>query len=775
VPDPHIGVQEASYDEEDTGANHSGKRDDASSTDAPGTPFAIRSPTKAFPSFAQKGPIMMVRTLPDAPVTLPPRGKHPLDVLVAPESVAVFGATEAPGSLGRALMSNLILNPFGGVLFPISTRRRSVLGVKAFTSLAALPHPVELAIVATPAATVPDVLEKCLAAEVKAAIVLSGGFGECGSAGAAVERQIRERLRGGGMRVLGMNSFGIACPRTGLNATCSPAMFPPGNVGFLSQSGALLMALLNQELSERVGCSTAISVGSLINISWAEWLDYLARDPQTACIAIYMEQLDDARAFFATAREVAAAKPILLIKSGRNGPEGRQGDEVFDEACRSNGVLRVARTADLFRVAAHLTTQPAPKGRRLAIVTNARGPATLAADDLCSAGAELIGLAPQTVAELSGVLTPRWDRQNPIDVSDSDASRFTRAAAIVANDPSTDALLVLLAPQAPMDPVRAAGGVCEVARESGKPVLACWMWGAANPESLAVLREGGIPTFHSPEAAIRVLGYLRRHSENLRFLGELREALADPREGPSDKGVPAPGLVRAYQGGRGTLQEAEVRELFSAYHLPVKQVCQADTEIEAMQAADGLGYPVGIELASLDALDPEGEIIRLKAVDAEAVRRAVRVLHLVAREHFGMVTPPVKLQPFVPPTAVAMAVSITASEGMWPVVRLGEGGRAGEAPRHAISALAPLTLLAVREMIEQGPVQAALHSGGKQVEGAALAELLLQMSRLTNEQPQIKEITINPLLVWEDRVLPGHVRIHLRERYAGAEGGGDGS
>jgi acetyltransferase len=468
--------------------------------------------------------------LPDSPAPAACRGPHPLDVLFAPESVAVFGATEEPGSPGRIVTSNLIRNTFGGVVYPISPRRPSVLGVKAYPRLAAVPEPADLAVVVTPAPTVPDILAECLAARVKAAVVLSAGVADGGPGGADLERRVREVLRGGSMRVVGVGSFGVACPRTRFNATCTRDMILPGNVGLLTQSGALLTALLNREHCEHVGCSVAVSVGSLVDVSWTEWLDYLARDPHTRCIGVYMERIEDGRAFFAAAREVAPRKPIILIKSGRSAV-GDVEDGVFDEACRSNGVLRVHRFGDLFRLAALLTSRPVPRGRRLAIVSNARGPAVLAADEACAGGGSLASLAPETVARLGGALPARWDGRNPIDVgSDCDAERFVRAAAVAAGDPNADALLVLLAPQASIDPLAAAEGLRGLAA-GGKPLLACWMWEAASPESLAVLRDAGIPAFRSPESAVRTFGHLWRHSENLRFLAEVREALGGAGEG----------------------------------------------------------------------------------------------------------------------------------------------------------------------------------------------------------------------------------------------------
>jgi acetyltransferase len=478
---------------------------------------------------------MSVNVLSHGPGAPAAPAQHSLDVLFAPESVAIFGATEAEASMGRTLTFNLLRHPFGGVLFPISPHRSSVLGVRAYPHLAAVPRPVDLAIVVTPAPTVPDILAQCLAANVRAAIVLS----DSGPASADLECRVQEIVRAGSMRVLGLGSFGVACPRTGFSATCTRDMLLPGSVGFLTQSGALLTALLNHAYSEHVGCSVAVSVGSLIDIGWTEWLDYLAEDPHTRCIAVYMEQFKEipggARSFFAAAREVAGRKPILLIKSGRANALGSE-DQVFDEACRSSGVLRVHSFDDLFRLAAHLTAHPVPRGKRLTILSNARGLGVLAADALCLEGGCLARLAPETITALSAVLTTRWNQQNPIDAgSDSTAARFLRAATLAANDPSTDALLVLLAPQASIDPMATAEGL-RPAAESGKPVLACWMWEAANQESLAALSAAGIPTFRSPESAVRTFGYLWRHSENLRFLSEIREALHD-----SESSEPVPG------------------------------------------------------------------------------------------------------------------------------------------------------------------------------------------------------------------------------------------
>jgi acetyltransferase len=704
---------------------------------------------------------MTLQLSPDAPARRR-LASGSLDVLFAPESVAVFGATETSDSVGRALMTNLIRNPFGGVLFPISTSHRSVLGVRAYPALGGVPAGVDLAIVAGPAPMVPGIIEECQAAGVKAAMVLSAGLADSGPAGAEVERQVRARLRAGPpMRVLGMNSSGLACPRTGLNATFAPGMVGPGEVGFLSQSGAVLTALLDPAHSERVGCSAAVSVGSLLDISWTEWLDYLAQDPQTRCVGIYMERLDDPRAFFAAAREVAPRKPIILVKGGRGGPEDPARDEVFEEACRSSGVLRVGRIADLFRMAAYLMAHPKALGSRLSILTNARGPAVLAADSLRADGGRLASLAPETVVALSEVLPARWDRQNPIDVGEGGTSRLARAATVAARDPNTDALLVLLAPQATIDPVEVAFGLGDLARATDKPVLCCWMWGAARPETLAILRAAGIPTFHSPEAAVRTFGYLWRHSENLRFLGEIRTALVEAEEEAIDQDRAAGALTEPRQSGRERLTEVEVQELFASYGLPVQQRRTAVSADEAAQAAADLGYPVSLELVAA----PEGEVVRVKAVDEPAIRRAVRALSLVAREHHGVDGPtPMALQPLIPPGAVVVSVSAVTRPDLGTVIRLGALGRIPAEPRGRVaSSLAPLTPLTAREMIEHAPgLEALRFPGGAPLDLAPLERFLLRLSRLAVEQTSIREVTVGSLVTWDAGVLARDVHVVLQ-------------
>lgn len=326
-------------------------------------------------------------------------GRQPLDAIFAPKSVAVVGATETPGSVGRTIVWNLISSSFGGTIYPVNPKRSSVLGIKAYPNLSVVPEAVDLVVVVTPAATVPGIIQEAVELDVKGAIIISAGFKETGPEGAELERRIMEHARRGSMRIIGPNCLGVMSPVSGLNATFASAMARRGSVGFISQSGALCTAILDWSLSENVGFSAFVSIGSMLDVDWSDLIYYLGDDPHTKSIVIYMETIGNARAFLSAAREVALTKPIIVIKPGRTEGAAKAAashtgsltgsDEVLEVAFRRSGVLRVSRIAELFYMAEVLGKQPRPKGRRLTILTNAGGPGVLATDALISNGGEL--------------------------------------------------------------------------------------------------------------------------------------------------------------------------------------------------------------------------------------------------------------------------------------------------------------------------------------------------------------------------------------------------
>src|SRR5277367_2077131 len=390
---------------------------------------------------------------------------RPLDVLFKPDSVAVIGATEREGSVGRAILSNLQIPTFQGEIFPVNPQHANVLGIPAYRSIREVPEAVDLAVIVTPAATVPALVRECVSAGVKSAIVISAGFRERGADGQALETQIAHELKSGHMRLLGPNCLGVMNPRFGLNATFAQTIARPGKVAFLSQSGALLTAILDWSLREQVGFSGFVSTGSMLDIGWGDLIDYFGDDPATHSILVYMESIGDARAFLSAAREVTLTKPIIVLKAGRSEAASKAAashtgaltgsDDVLEAAFRRAGVLRVRSISDLFYMAEVLSKQPRPRGPKLTILTNAGGPAVLATDALIAVGGELAALSPESLDALDHFLPEHWSHGNPIDIlGDADPERYARALEIAIQDPGSDGVLAILAPQRMTDPAK---------------------------------------------------------------------------------------------------------------------------------------------------------------------------------------------------------------------------------------------------------------------------------------------------------------------------------
>jgi acetyltransferase len=460
----------------------------------------------------------------------PSAGKAGLSAAFAPESIAVIGASETPGSVGRMLMENLAT--FGGRLYPVNPKRTSVLGIDAFPTVAAIKSCVDLAVIATPARTVPDLVSQCAQAGVKNAVIISAGFKECGPEGAQLEAEIASRR--GDMRIIGPNCLGIMVPHRGLNATFAGALAKEGTLAFISQSGALGASILDWSLQEEVGFSAFVSVGSMLDVGWGDLLYHFGDDLNTRSILLYMESIGDARSFLSAAREVALTKPIIVLKVGRTAGAARAvvshtgsltgNDQVLDAAFRRAGVLRVDAIEDLFGLADVLAKQPRPRGPRMAIVTNGGGPGSLAVDALIPAGGELAPLSEASLSALNAFLPPFWSKGNPIDVlGDADAERFAKTIQAVKQDPGNDGILVILTPQAMTQPVETAKRLQEFAKLEGKPILACWMGGKRVDEGATILRESGIPTFGYPDQAARAFCALWRNHRDQESLYETPE------------------------------------------------------------------------------------------------------------------------------------------------------------------------------------------------------------------------------------------------------------
>jgi acetyltransferase len=697
-----------------------------------------------------------------------------LDALFAPTSVAVIGATERAGSVGRTILWNLISNPFGGTVFPVNPDRHSVLGIKAYPSVAALPEPVDLAVVVTPAPAVPGVIGECAEMGVKGAIIVSAGFRERGAAGAALEQQVLAAARRGNIRLIGPNCLGVMRPISGLNATFAGAMVRPGNVGFISQSGALCTAILDWSLRENVGFSAFVSIGAMLDIGWGDLIEYLGDDPHTQSIVLYMESTGDARAFLSAAREVALTKPIIVIKAGRT-PAAAQAaashtgalagsDAVLDAAFRRCGVLRVNTIDDLFNMAEVLAKQPRPAGPRLTVLTNAGGPGVLATDALIGNGGTLAPLAPETIVALDRILPAHWSHANPIDIlGDADPDRYARAVEIAAQDPTSDGLLVILTPQAMTDPTQVAERLKPYAKRSGKPLLASWMGGAEVAAGEAILNRANIPTFAYPDSAARAFDDMWRYSDNLRGLYETPALPAHADADAPDRALAEALVQTARAAGRTLLTEVESKQLLAAYGIPTVETQVATSVSAAVRCANAIGYPVVLKLFS-ETITHKTDVggVRLNLADAGAVRRAYRAIESAVRatvgaEHFLGVT----VQPMIASDGYELIVGSSQDAQFGPVLLFGAGGQLVEVFQDRALALPPLTTTLARRMLEQTRIVSALKGvrGRAPVDLAALEALLVRFSQLVAEQRWITEIDINPLLAAPDRLLALDARV----------------
>ncbi|MEL7224451.1 MAG: acetate--CoA ligase family protein, partial [Cyanobacteria bacterium J06576_12] len=676
---------------------------------------------------------------------------QPLDVFFNPQTVALIGATDKPTSVGRRLLWNLIQSPFGGTVYPVNPKRVSVLGIKAYKHLCDVPEQVDLAIVATPAATVPQVLRDCVALGVTGAIVISAGFREVGALGIALEEEIKALLRESNLRLIGPNCLGVMNPHIGFNGTFASAIARPGNVGFISQSGALCTSILDWSFRENVGFSAFVSVGSMLDVGWGDLINYLGDDPKTDSIVIYMESIGNARAFLSAAREVAFTKPIIVIKAGRTEAAAAAAashtgaltgsDEVLDAAFRRCGVLRVDSIDELFNLSQILAKQPKPKGNRLTILTNAGGPGVLATDALIRNGGKLAELSPETLSALDACMPAQWSHHNPIDIlGDATPERYRQASEIIAKDPNSDGLLVILTPQAMTDPLHTAENIQALRPLDGGPVLASWMGQETVKPGEDLLNQAGIFTLPYPDAAAKVFTQMWRYSRNLHSLYET-PAFA---EETAQSGVAKMLIERVRQENRTLMTEMESQMVLSAYGIPTVVSQTATTAEAAIICAQTIGYPVVLKLWSqtiTHKTDVGGVYLNLS--DEQAVREAYAAIQASVA---AISTDPaaflgVTVQPMVPPDGYELILGSSVDAQFGPVLLFGLGGEMVEVFQDRALGLPPLNTTLARRMMERTRIYQALKGvrGREAVNLAELEKLLVRFSRLVIEQPWIKE------------------------------------
>lgn len=696
-----------------------------------------------------------------------------------PRTIAVIGATERAGTVGRSVTANLIQSNFPKKIFVVSPKHEQVLGIRTHRHIRDIPDSIDLALVMTPAQTVPQIIGDCVDAGVKSAVVISAGFREQGPTGAALEEEIKTHLRRGPLRLLGPNCMGFMNPTIDLNATFAKTISQKGSVAFLSQSGALQTAILDWSEKEHVGFSAIVSTGSMLDIGWGDLIYHFGDDPHTRSILIYMESVGDARSFLAAAREIALAKPIIVIKTGRSEAASRAAashtgaltgsDEVLEAAFRRCGVLRVQNIADLFYMAEVLSKQPRPRGPHLSIVTNAGGPGVLATDALMATSGELTVLSPDTIHALDDFLSHNWSRSNPVDVlADADAERYVKAVDVVSKDAAGDGLLAIIAPQGLADPTQVATQLSQYAHSTTKPIIASWMGGDGVAEGTAILNAAGIPTFSYPDTAARAFTYMWRYTYNLRGLYQTPAVIEGP-DFSDEARVKAEDILNSVRGsGRAMLNEFESKQVLTAYGIPVVETRIAENESDAVACARSIGYPVVLKLLSntiSHKTDVDGVHLRLQ--DADQVRTAFRAIResvnqKAGPEQFGGVT----VQPMIRRDGYELILGSSIDPQFGPVILFGSGGVMVEVYGDHALALPPLNTTLAQRMMEQTRIFSALKGvrGRKAVNLPALEQILVRFSQLVLELPWIKEIDINPLLATPEQLLALDARIVVHEK-----------
>jgi acetyltransferase len=688
-----------------------------------------------------------------------------LDKIFNPQNVAIIGASDAEGSVGYAIVKNFTQMGYTGKVYFVNIRKPEILGVKTYQTVDQIPEPVDLAIIATPAKTVPDVMEECGRAHVKGVIIVSAGFKETGPAGKALEEKILEGAKKYDIRVIGPNCIGIIRPRNNLNATFLDKMPKPGNVAFLSQSGALGSAILDWAIHENIGFSNFVSVGSMIDVDFGDLIDYFGSDPKTKSILMYVEGITEARKFMSAARHFARTKPIIVVKSGKFAESAKAAashtgslsgeDEIYDAAFKRAGVVRVSEIADLFNAAEVLGTQPLPKGPSLAVITNAGGPGVMATDALIAQGGNLAKLSQKTMDVLNSVLPPFWSKGNPIDVlGDARADRYKAAVEACLNDDNIDGILIVFTQQAVSESVEIAKNIVELVRGKAyqnKTILTSFMGFGAVQEANNILNANNIPTYSTPEQAIKTYMYMYDYQRNIDLLYET------PEELPVDAAPPKRPIMAIIRNAafedREVLTEDEAKKILKYYNFPVVKTAVANNVDEAVAFAQEMGFPVVLKILSPQIVhksDAGGVILNVNS--ANEVREAFEVLiqRATAYNPNAQIIG-VTVQPMIAKKGYEVIIGGKTDPVFGPVILFGMGGVGVELFKDYSIGLPPLNTTLIHRMMEETKVYQLLkgYRNAPPVDLKRLDETMLLFSQLLVDFPQIKEIDINPLLINE--------------------------
>ncbi|MCF8183436.1 MAG: acetate--CoA ligase family protein, partial [Polynucleobacter sp.] len=702
--------------------------------------------------------------------------QHYLHTLFEPGSIAIVGASETPNSIGVTLVRNMLDSGFKGKLFFVNPKHESVFGQKTYPTVDTIPQRLDIAVICTPAASVPDIVDACGRAGCRNAIIIAGGFAEAGARGSSLERAALENARRHGMRLLGPNCLGIMRPGSQINLTFGHGFAHAGTIGLISQSGALCTAILDWALPNKVGFSNVVSLGAEGDIDFGEVLDYMVSDPRTENIFLYIEGIKNARRFMSALRAAARCKPVLLIKVGKH-PAGEKAarshtgalvgaDDVFDAALRRAGVVRLANVGQMYAAASALFSHFRPRGKRLAIITNGGGPGVMAADHASDIGIPLAQLSPATLARLNECLPATWSKSNPIDIlGDADPTRYGQALQACIDDDDIDGVMAILTPQAMTDPTQAARTVIEIARHSDKPLVTCWMGEEQVSEARKLFQGAAIPTFRTPEPAVDLFSHVSNYYRNRQLLMQTPSSISEqaPPRLESARLV----IETALMEGRKALSEMESKAILASFRIPIAQTMVARSASEAMVLAEELGLPVVMKIDSPQIVhksDSGG--VRLNLSSLAAVRDTwLEIMDDVKRNCPDAKINGIAIEPMIQKTnGRELMVGMVRDKIFGPTIVLGPGGTNVEAYNSDRAvALPPLNSILIADMLASTRTTARLGEFRNMppVSMEAIESVLLRVSAMVCELPWISEMDINPLIVDENGAVAVDARITI--------------
>ncbi len=707
-----------------------------------------------------------------------------LNSIFKPQRIALIGASNNPKSVGGIVLKNLVGAGFNGVIYPINPKREAVMGITCFPNVKSLPKTPDLAVIMTGAQFVPGLIRECGEAGINGVVIISAGFKECGDAGKELEEQVKSEVaRFPEMRVIGPNCLGFIVPGLNLNVSFADGMPDKGHVAFISQSGALCTSVLDWAYEAKIGFSYFVSIGNAMDVSFGDLIDYFGQDPNTKSIVLYVESIADARAFMSAARAFARKKPIIVYKSGRF-PESAAAaashtgalaseDSIYDAVFRRAGVARVYNIGNIFDFTDLIGRKRIPKGSGLALVTNAGGPGVMATDALIAQGGKLVQLSETTMDKLNNYLPPYWSHGNPVDVlGDAPPERFAEATRIVLEDESVDAVLVVLTPQAMTAPTETAKAIIEISEKTSKLIMAAWLGGASMKEGIDLFNKAGIPAYTTPEQAIDAFMILSKYSRNLELLFET------PKEIPVSFSYDRDELRQKYLTEifpkTDILSEDDSKLLINDYGITTTHPALAKNEDEAVRIANEKGYPVVLKIHSPDIThksDSGGVALNIK--NDEMVRVAYRTM----LETVGQRVPDARIEGITvqkmikTKDAVELILGIKKDPVFGTVMLAGMGGTSAELFKDKRLEFPPLNERLARRMVESLKIYPLLtgYRGTKPKNVEKLIEVLIRLSYLAADYPEIKELDINPVLVTTDDVIALDARIVVDKTMIGKQ------